>query len=176
MTKARSGAEVVTGYLPRIDNQPPENAFPDTWESEFPVIVRNSFGQGESIYFANETDKLNYTIGHPDYDHLMSNSINHLLGENKSLKTDAPASVHIYLNNSDYDPEMYQLSLVNTSSSSHRPFRDLIPVERITIELPFNISSAETLYGSDNVLNFNKNILIINKIDEFCSLRIKKIR
>jgi len=176
MTKARSGAEVVTGYLPRIDNQPPENAFPDTWESEFPVIVRNSFGQGESIYFANETDKLNYTIGHPDYDHLMSNSINHLLGENKILKTDAPASVHIYLNNSDYDPEMYQLSLVNTSSSSHRPFRDLIPVERITIELPFNISSAETLYGIDNIVNFNKNILIINKIDEFCSLRIKKIR
>ena len=176
MTKALPGAEVITCYLPQIDNQPPENAFPTTWESEFPVMVRNKFGKGESIYFANETDKLNYTIGHPDYDHILSNSINYLLRQNRILKTNAPASVHIYLNCTESNPESYQLSIVNTSSSSLRPFRDIIPVEGVTIELPFNIASIKMLYGADSSgVKINKNILTINKIIDFCSIKINSL-
>jgi hypothetical protein len=173
MTKALSGAEIITGYLPKINNQPPENAFPLKWDSDYPVMVNNIYGRGESIYFANEIDKLNYTIGHPDYDQLMTNSINHLLGKSQVLLTNAPASVHVCLNKSDNDPKAFQLSLVNTSSSSQRPFRDLVPVEDIIVELPFTIESADPLYTSDNSkVKFKNNIITINNLAEFYSLRI----
>jgi hypothetical protein len=173
MTKAVGDAEVITGYLPKINNQPPENAFPSSWDSEYPIIVNNNYGKGESVYFANEIEKLNYTIGHPDYDQLLNNSINHLLGQVAVLKTTAPASVHVYLNKSDSSLGTFQLSLVNTSSSSQRPFRDLIPVENITIELPFEIASVEKLYDKDKAtVTFKKNSLTINHLNEFYSLKI----
>jgi len=173
MTKALSGAEIITGYLPKINNQPPEYAFPENWESDYPVMVYNRYGKGESVYFANETDRLNYTIGHPDYDQLMTNSINHLLGNAQVLKTNAPASVHIYLNKSDSDPNSFQLSLVNTSSSSQRPFRNLIPVENIIVELPFPIASAEVIYNTGNdKVKIKNNSITISHLDEFYSLRI----
>jgi hypothetical protein len=173
MTKALKGAEVVTGYLPKINNQPPEYAFPEDWDSDYPVIVKNQFGRGESVYFANETDKLNYTIGHPDYDQLMANAIDHILSQTKILKTNAPASVHVCLNKSNSGPATYQLSLVNTSSSSQRPFRDLIPVESINVELPFMIESVEILYNSDKgKVKYKNNILTIDRLEEFYSAKI----
>jgi hypothetical protein len=103
----------------------------------------------------------------------MANSINHLLGQTKVLHTNAPASVHLYLNKSDSDPKTFQLSVVNTSSSSQRPFRDLIPVENITVELPFPVASAEVIYNPDNEkVKIKYNTLIISKLEEFISLRI----
>ena len=173
MTKALSGAEIITGYLPKINNQPPEYAFPATWDSDYPVMVYNRYGKGESVYFANETDRLNYTIGHPDYDQLMTNSINHLLDQTQVLKTNAPASVHIYLNKSDSEPNTFQLSVVNTSSSSQRPFRNLIPVENISVELPFPVASAEVIYSTGSAkVKIKNNSITISHLDEFYSLRI----
>ena len=103
----------------------------------------------------------------------MTNSINHLLGQAQVLRTNAPASVHVCLNKSDSNPKTFQLSLVNTSSSSQRPFRDLIPVGGITIEVPFMIESVEILYRTDNgKVKFNNNVITINILDEFYSLRI----
>jgi hypothetical protein len=173
MTKSLSDAEIITGYLPKINNQPPENAFPSSWDSAYPIMVNNKYGKGESIYFANEIEKLNYTIGHPDYDELLTNSIHHLLGHVPVLKTNAPASVHVYLNKSDSGTDTFQLSLVNTSSSSQRPFRDLIPVENITVELPFEIASVEKLFSTDkDRVKFKKKTLTINHLQEFYSLRV----
>lgn len=174
MTKPLNGAEIITGYLPKINNQPPEYAYPESWDPEYPVMVNNHFGKGESIYFANEIEKLNYTIGHPDYDQLLTNSVMHLLGNWRILNTNAPASVHVYLNKSSSDPRIYQLSLVNTSSSSHRPFRDLIPVNNLTVELPFTITSVDKLYNTGtSKIKLKRNTLTISLIDEFCSIEIK---
>ena len=173
MTKALNGAEVITGYLPKINNQPPENAFPANWDSEYPIMVLNNFGKGASIYFANEIEKLNYSIGHPDYDQLLINSIRYLLGAEKVLETNAPASVHIYLNQSLADQKTYQISIVNTSSSSHRPFRSLIPVGDIIVDLPFKISSVELLTdGTDPGIELGRNTLKISRMEEFISLKI----
>jgi len=173
LTKALNGAEIITGYLPKINNQPPENAFPSGWDAEYPIMVSHKYGMGESIYFANEIEKLNYTIGHPDYDQLLTNSINHLIGQLPVLKTNAPASVHVYLNKSDSNPDTFQLSLVNTSSSSQRPFRDLIPVENISVELPFEISSAEKLFSTDkNKVKFTGKTITVKHLEEFYSLKI----
>jgi len=173
ISRSLTGAEIITGYLPKINNQPPENAFPDSWESKHPILVYNRFGQGESLYFANEIEKLNITIGHPDYSQLLTNAIGHLLGQIRVLKTNAPASVHIYLNKTKSGQKTYQLSVVNTSSSSHRPFRDLIPVEDISIELPFTITTLEKLYGPDQAgLKFKNNTIRIDRLEEFYSVKI----
>jgi hypothetical protein len=173
MIKGLAGAEIITGYLPKINNQPPEYAYPADWETDHPIMVDNHYGEGESVYFANETDKLNYTIGHPDYNQLMINSINHLLDQSLILKTNAPASVHLYLNRSNSTPETYQLSLVNSSSSSHRPLRELIPVENIIVELPFPVTSAEVIYNHDNSkLKISNNTITICHLEDFFSLRI----
>ena len=94
----------------------------------------HDYGKGQVVYFANEAAKLNYTIGHPDYHDLLVNAVNTLLGNHEVLKTNAPASVHVYLNQRTKEQGTYQLSLVNTSSGSQRPIRDLIPVSGITID------------------------------------------
>lgn len=173
LTKTMKGAETITGYLPKINNQPPEYAYPVTWDTENPVMVRNKSGKGESIYFANEIEKLNHSIGHPDYNMLLSNSINHMLGNQEILRTNAPASVHLYLNESKNSTGTYQLALVNTSGNSTRPYRDVIPVQNITIELPFRIKSAEILYSTEGkAVKFSENTVTIDKLEEFYSLKI----
>lgn len=173
ITQALSSAEVITGYLPKINNQPPENAFPANWDSEHPIMVVNKYGEGSSIYFANEIDKLNYSIGHPDYDQLLINSVRYLLKEEKVIETNAPASVHIYLNQSQSDHKAYQLSIVNTSSSPHRPFRSIIPVRDVAVDLPFKISSVELLNdAADSGNKVARNTLKINHLEQFISLKI----
>ena len=166
-------AKVITGYLPKINNQPPEFAFPGNWDSPSPIMVMNSFGKGQVVYFANEVDKLNYTIGHPDYSNLISNSINILLDNIEVLQTNAPASVHVYLNQNSDDKSVYQLSLVNTSSSSLRPLRDLVPVSGITIHLPFKVKSCDPLWDAKNTkVKVDGNTLVIDNLNEFVSLKL----
>ena len=168
------GATEITGYLPRINNQPPENAFPENWDSPNPIMVSNTFGKGQVVYFANEAARLIYTIGHPDYRHLLENSIDILLGNHAILKTNAPASVHVYLNQSDKDPMVYQLSLVNTSSSTHRPLRELVPVSGIEVVLPFDIAAHESLFGMNIFIRVDRNTLQIDNLEEFCSIKLVK--
>jgi hypothetical protein len=167
-------AMTLTGYLPKINNQPPENAFPDNWDSPNPIMVLNSFGKGQVVYFANEAARLNYTIGHPDYKDLLENSIDVLLGNDAVLKTNAPASVHVYLNQSEEDPKVYQLSVVNTTSATHRPLRDLVPVSGIEVILPFNLSYHEPLFVENNLILVEGNSLQIDKLLEFCSVKLVK--
>jgi hypothetical protein len=77
------------------------------------------------------------------------------------------------LNKSDDVPGTYQLSLVNTSGSSMRPYRDLIPVQNITVELPFAIKSVEILYSTeDRPAKFRENTITIDNLEEFYSLKI----
>ena len=174
LTEANAGAVTVTGYIPKINNQPPEYAFPPTWESKNPIMIYNKYGNGESVYFANQIEKLNFTLGHPDYNALLVNSINYLLRDQILLKSNAPSSVHVYLNRSDKDPDSYNLALVNTSGGSQRPYRQIIPVNDITIELPFSISSAELLYNTEGkVTKVNDKTITIDRLDEFYSIKIK---
>ena len=173
LVDADPGVTTVTGYLPKINNQPPENAFPKNWESTNPIVVTNRYGDGQVIYFANQVAKLNYSIGHPDYNDLLTNSVNNLLGNRKVLKTNAPASVHVYLNKSVDDPNVYQLSLVNTSSNTLRPLRELIPVDGIKIELPFAVASFEIMSNNRSEVTLQDGNILVEKLREFCGLRLR---
>lgn len=169
-----SEAKEITGYLPKINNQPPEYAYPENWDAQSPIMVWNQYGNGESVYFANEIEKLNYSPGHPDYKDLLFNTIEHYLYKNQRFQTNAPASVHTYLNKNAQDKKSYNLSIVNTSSSSNRPFRELIPVAKTEYTLPFEIASVKKLYTKNaGTITFKGRKLIISGIDEFVSLELK---
>jgi len=174
MVKPAKEASVITGYLPKINNQPPENAFPRSWDSKNPIVVTNDYGNGKVIYFANEAARLNYTIGHPDYRDLLENSIDMLLDGHKVIKTNAPASVHVYLNQNVNDSETFQLSLVNTSSSTHRPLRDLVPVSGIEVYLPFDVKSFKELFAGKVKIKLKGSTLYIDNLEEFCSIVLVK--
>jgi hypothetical protein len=113
-------------------------------------------------------------IGHPDYNDLLVNSVNTLLDTHTVLKTNAPASVHVYLNQSKTDPNIYQLSLVNTTSASLRPLRDLVPVSGIHVKLPFEIKAFETLYDKNAAIRIDGDNVFIDHIDEFISIKLNK--
>ncbi|HLF35023.1 MAG TPA: alpha-amylase family protein [Cyclobacteriaceae bacterium] len=171
--KPGEGSTMVTGYLPKINNQPPENAYPESWDTQNPVIVANQAGKGQVIYFANQPDFLNLIIGHPDYHHLLTNAIISLLGNQKILESNAPASVHIYLNRNTKDHSMIQLSLVNISSGPDRPLRNLIPVRDLDITLPFaSIKSCEAISDPKIDFSLNNRTLHIDRITEFCAFKI----
>jgi hypothetical protein len=174
MVNPSQEAVVITGYLPKINNQPPENAFPENWDTTNPIVVWNEFGRGQVVYYANEAARLNYTIGHPDYRDLLINSINTLLDNHDLLETNAPASVHVYLNQSDEDQTIYQLSLVNTTSSTLRPLRDLVPVSGIEVHLPFTIKLYEPLLENKANIHVDRNTLYIDNLGEFCSIKLVK--
>jgi hypothetical protein len=163
----------ITGYLPKINNQPPENAFPDNWDSEYPVLLDHPVGSGRVIYFANQPGLLNQTVGHPDYHQLLVNAVKTLLGQGISLTAMAPASVHIYLNRDRSNPGQYQLSLVNTTSAPARPMRDLLPVRDIGILFPENILSAEVMSEGDTEIDILGGRLQIYQLDEFCGIHLE---
>ncbi len=168
-----SGALTITGYLPTINNQPPEHAFPENWETEHPVILLNEVGDGRVIYFANQPGYLNHKIGHPDYHNLLTNAVDVLLGKDKTLTTKAPSSVHIYLNKSRSDERVYQLSLVNTTASPGRPMRDLIPVDSVWVQLPFEIASCQLISPRPTEFSYSGRQLDIARLDDFAALIIK---
>ncbi|MDA0195664.1 MAG: hypothetical protein O2887_11850 [Bacteroidetes bacterium] len=172
LVNADPGVSTVTGYLPKINNQPPENAFPENWDSPNPIVVSNRYGDGQVIYFANQIAMLNYSIGHPDYHDLLVNSVNSLLGNEKVLTTNAPASVHVYLNRSVEEPHFYQLSLVNTSSNTQRPLRELIPVDGIRVDLPFEINSIQVMSNNGAKVIREGNSILVDDLEEFCGVRV----
>ena len=137
-------------------------------------MVMNNYGKGQVVYFANEAARLNYTIGHPDYRDLLENSIDVLLGDERILKTNAPTSVHVYLNISDDDPKLYQLSLVNTTTATHRPLRDVVPVSGIEVNLPFDFSHHQSLVNGNATIRADGNVLQIDNLEEFCSVKLIK--
>jgi hypothetical protein len=166
-------AVTLTGYLPKINNQPPENAFPETWDSEYPILLDHPSGAGRAIYFANQPGLLNQMVGHPDYHQLLVNAVKALLGNRISLTTNAPASVHIYLNRDRKTPGRFQLSLVNTTSAPARPIRNLIPVRDIEIRFPTGISSGEIISGNETQVVIQEDRLQIDQLDEYFGMVVE---
>jgi hypothetical protein len=167
------GASTITGYLPKINNQPPENAFPENWEVEYPVVLDHRAGDGRVIYFANQPGKLNHTVGHPDYHHLLVNSVHTLLEDKLSLETTAPASVHVYLNRDRNRTGKYQLSLVNTTSGPGRPMRDLVPVNDIEVRFPGIIKSAREIGDQATNYTLEEGVIYLDQLNEFCGFMLE---
>jgi hypothetical protein len=170
---------VVCTLTPIIHNQPPDKSWVEKFETEFPTVVENSYGQGRVLYFANQPDVLSYTIGHSDMRNLLQRGIRHLAGNSIPVETTAPSSVHIGLTKSLIEPGQYILSLVNTTSGPVRPIRELIPVHNISLKLKLDektMSNHKILRSQGECqVTSNKDEINVNiaKLDDFCAIHLQ---
>lgn len=173
----------VCTYIPMIFNQPPEFAWRQNLDTDYPTIMAGTYGRGRVVYLANQTDKLCYTNGHEDFINLMNGFIQWEMQQGATVETNAPESVHVVLTRQGSSENHLVLSLVNTTSGTARPVRDILPVCDIKIKL---ILAADSLLewtalrqeGEIKVFSERKggNLVIsveLQKLQEFTSVYIE---
>ena len=174
-------AQMVCSYMPRITNQSPEMAWhPETeMTSSHPTLLVNDYGNGKVVYFANQPDRMNHLMGHPDFSDLLYGSVRHLLDEQVIVNTNAPASVHIWLSEKDhYGDKGYVVSLVNHTGGPERPLRSLTSVYdiEVTLNLPENLRWKHRILRNEDNLKVSqrggKVTLKIDRLDEFVSVAL----
>lgn len=181
LTKPLNTAKVICTWVPTIQNQPPDKAWVKEFSTEFPTVVENKYGRGTVLYFANQPDLLSYETGHPDPRNLLLRTIRYLAGDALPLQTNAPSSVHIGLTGSLQKPGQYNLSLVNTTSGSFRPIRDLVPVHDIRLTLRLDgrsVGKCKVLrsQGACRIHSVgNKLEIQIPKLEDFCAIHVQMI-
>lgn len=179
LSKPTQDAEVICTLTPIIHNQPPDKSWVDKFQTEFPTIVENVFGNGSVIYFSNQPDVMSYTIGHPDPRNLLLRSIKHLAGNFIVVDSNAPSSVHIGLTKSIKEPGNYILSLVNTTSGPFRPIRELVSVNNIQVKLKLegrSLRQHKVLRSQgDCSISYNGGQITIkiSKLDDFCAIHFQ---
>lgn len=179
LSKPANGAQVICSWVPAIQNQPPDKSWVNEFSTEFPTIVENQYGKGRVFYFANQPDVLSYETGHPDPRNLLLRSFRYLAGSAIPLETNAPSSVHIGLTKSIQKPGQYNLTLVNTTSGSSRPIRELVPVHDIKIQLRLegrSVAFCKVLrsQGECRIKSVgNKLDMHIPKLEDFCAIHIQ---
>ncbi len=139
-------ARIVCSYMPRIINQSPEMA----WLPEKEMKT-----------------------GHSD---LLHGAVLYLLDDDPMITTNAPPSVHVWVNQSRDEGQMrYVVSLVNVTGGYERPLRSLSPVQDIEVKLKipedqkFRSEILRKESGMRIVQNGNVITMNIDQIKEFVS-------
>ena len=133
----RDGARVHATLVPEIFPQPPDLSYPALWDNPAPVLVTNRYGQGRAVYFANQTDRLNVTSGHPDHQRLLENALAWALDlehEPPLVETDAPPDLHVTLLRQPATGALF-VHLVNYSGAHGRPVVAPRPSGPITLRV-----------------------------------------
>lgn len=136
------GMTAVCTYIPMIFNQPPEFAWRANLDTEYPTVMAGEYGSGRVVYFANQTDKLCYTNGHEDFLNLYMGACNWVMSGDAVIETDAPESVHVVLTKKVSSPEELVLSVVNITSGTARPVREVLPVFHMKIRISLDAKSV----------------------------------
>ena len=177
-------ARVVSSYMPRLINQSPEMAWvpEEEMRTAHPTLVVNSYGEGEVVYFANQPGRTNHLMGHPDFDAQLHGAVQHLLNGETTVTTNAPASVHVWVNESNDDGQKrYVVSMVNLTGGPERPLRSLTPVRdiEVTLRLPEGKRfSAQVLREEGKVTTRQRgNTMTIRaaRLDEFISVELTEV-
>ncbi|MFC4874208.1 alpha-amylase family protein [Negadavirga shengliensis] len=174
-TRAKPESGTLCVLVPTVHNQPPDKAWVEELSSDFPTIVHNRFGQGESIYFAYQPDVIAQQMGHPDARSLLFRAVLELAGSATMVETNAPSSVHIGLTASLLNKGQYVLSLVNTSGGK-RPLRELLPVRDIEVKLDLGKATLKKsrVLKSQGELQIraegNHVVLEIEKLEDFAAV------
>ena len=130
-----AGAYVHATLVPEIFPQPPDLSYPTLWENDAPLVVTHRHGRGRVVYFAGQTDRLNFTSGHPDHGRLLANALSWVLEDDPPLvETDAPAHVHVSLLRQRSTGRIY-VHLVNYSGAQGRPVISPFPTGPIRLTL-----------------------------------------
>jgi hypothetical protein len=172
-------SERICSYIPKIINQSPEMAWlPDEeMKTEHPTVLVNSIGKGKVIYFSNQPDRMNHLTGHSDYSDLMAGAVKHLLDDKTLIKTNAPSSVHIWVNESaEGESRKWVVSLVNHTGGAERPLRSLTPVHNLEVEimLPEKMKLKSHWLRKEGKASIaqrgNRLLIKVDQLDEFTSV------
>jgi hypothetical protein len=128
-------AQALLTYVPQIFPQPPERSWLRSYETDYPTMILNQFGDGQSIFFPYGVDRNVWLHGHNDFSELLKNAVDYMLDENFLLRSNAPLSVHFSLNKSGAAEGGYVLHIVNTTAAPRRPVLQTIPVTDIELEI-----------------------------------------
>jgi hypothetical protein len=172
--RPREGARVVCSLVPRVHNQPPEKAWLPSWPDDYATIIDHHFGAGRALTFANQPDRITHEFGHPDARQLLIRAVRLLAGR-LPLESDAPASVHLGLTQSQERPGQYLLSFVNTTSAPVRPLRQLIPVHDLSVRvhLPGRLRHHQILrqQGPCRVQETSEGFVVqLDRLEDFAAL------
>ncbi len=140
-------ARSIATYVPPIFPQPPERSWLRSYETEYPTLAINRFGEGESLFFPYGVDRNVWVHGHGDFAGLIANAVEYLLKGRRRVSTNAPSSVHFSLTRSGAEPGAYVLHAVNTTSLPRRPILETVPVSGIEAELTLDGASAAEIRG-----------------------------
>lgn len=96
----------------------------------FPSVLTNSYGKGESIYFAGMVGEFYFDKANNDTHRMIADTIMHL--SSPLIKTNAPSSVEMVLRKKD---DAFILHLINATGEMVRPLQNIIPIHDVHIVL-----------------------------------------
>ena len=169
--------KIAATHIPTIHNQPPEYSWLADMKTDYPTIVTGTFGKGRAVYFANAIEALCFTNGHEDYTEVYKNALDYASGGNYLIKANAPRSVHINIIENQNDPHHLIIAMVNTTGTSQRPLKEVIPVP-VEIRVPLRVrklQASKVLWG-DRVkvaAELDAVLINVNALDEFASVELR---
>jgi hypothetical protein len=167
---------VAATHIPTIPNQPPEYAWIPEMKTGYPTIVSGFFGKGRVVYFANGIEALAFTNGHEDYTEIYKNALDYASGGDYLLEAKAPRSVQVNVIASQNDGNHLVVALVNTTGTSQRPMKEIVPVQ-VELALPLRgrkLKNSKVLWGEGLTVTVEKDRVIISvpSLGEFASVEL----
>jgi uncharacterized membrane protein len=164
-------------YIPPIPNQPPEYAWIPDMKTEYPTIVTGTYGKGRVVYFANGIEGLAFTNGHEDYTELYKNALDYVTGGSYLVEVRAPRSVHVNVIRDQEDENHLILALVNTTGTSQRPLKEVVPVGAEVL-LPLGgreLGGRKVLWGEGITVEETKDAvrIAVPSLKEFAALELR---
>jgi hypothetical protein len=167
--------QVAATHIPTIPNQPPEYAWIPEMKTNYPTIVTGTFGKGRTVYFANGIEALAFTNGHEDYTEIYNNALDYVVGS-YMLEARAPRSVHVNVIADQNDADHLIIALVNTTGTSQRPMKEVVPVP-VEVRIPLRgrgLKNTKVLWGENVLVSVEKDAVLITvpALGEFASVEV----
>ncbi|MBD3392459.1 MAG: hypothetical protein GF418_10285 [Chitinivibrionales bacterium] len=173
-----SSAEAICTMTPDMTRQPPEKSWLESWETDYPTMVVNEFGNGKVVFFPHQIFQLCEKDGHDDFTQVIKDTLDYLLGGARLIETNAPPSAHVCLTRSRRDNKSCVLSITNTTSAPSRPIEQIVPLSNIKVSARIGtVKESSVLTPQSDVLvkSTGKNAVSVDipRLEDFVSLHIQ---
>lgn len=140
----KEGATSLWTLIPPSAYGPPEKCFIDKSESDWPGIIKYSYGEGKTAYFPWNIGRLYYRHSSPGHEKAFLSVLLGLCDGQRQIVTNAHPLVEINL---FAQTGRYILNLVNSSGHQSTAFFEPIPMSDIEVKmkLPEQVRSAFSL-------------------------------
>lgn len=136
LSPARAIQEVCSPLtlIPPYSWLPPELAFPEVWETDWPMLFIREAGKSRTVYFPGDMDRLVWLSNLPDSHRLLSNAVRWAARYELPVEVEGPGLVEVTLYGR---PQDVQIHLVNYSNPDvwQAPIHEILPVGKQTIRL-----------------------------------------